>query len=307
MHDPTRPLRSLSGLMDFDSTARWGSFKLAAQELHKTPAAVSLQVKQLEEALGFPLFVRHPRHISLTEKGQALSIAVSRMLRELRVQVASLQDSSEENVLRITTTHSLAFKWLAPRLGRFTKLYPELDIQMNAGDRLVDVEDGSVDVALRAGPLEGRTNVLFRDSNVVVYSPSLLAPGQEALEIADLKRFPLLYDDSPETWIALLRENDALDGRYDFSRGFSHQGVLVQAAVAGHGIALAGYLVVHDDIQSGVLKRLPVRSEPNGRGYRFVVASSKACLPKVARFRDWITGEMQEMQQALAAAQAGTL
>jgi LysR family glycine cleavage system transcriptional activator len=68
----TKPLRSLSGLLDFDCAARW-DFKLAAQELHKTPAAISLQVKQLEEALGFELFVRHPRHITLTEKGQELA------------------------------------------------------------------------------------------------------------------------------------------------------------------------------------------------------------------------------------------
>ena len=67
-----KPLRSLSGLIDFECAARWGSFKLAARELHKTPAAVSLQVKQLEEAIAFPLFVRHPRHIALTAKGEEL-------------------------------------------------------------------------------------------------------------------------------------------------------------------------------------------------------------------------------------------
>ena len=79
-----KALRSLSGLIDFECAARWGSFKLAAHELHKTPAAVSLQVKQLEETIGFPLFVRHPRHIALTEKGQELAIATARMLGELR-------------------------------------------------------------------------------------------------------------------------------------------------------------------------------------------------------------------------------
>ncbi|MGZ8295502.1 MAG: LysR family transcriptional regulator, partial [Telluria sp.] len=78
-----RALRSLSGIIDFDCAARWGSFKLAAQELHKTPAAISQQVRQLEENLGFALFIRHPRHVTLTEKGQELAIAVGRMLGEL--------------------------------------------------------------------------------------------------------------------------------------------------------------------------------------------------------------------------------
>ena len=111
-----KPLRSLSGLIDFDCAARWGSFKLAARELHKTPAAVSLQVKQLEENVGFALFVRHPRHIALTEKGQELAITTSGMLADLRAKVAALQRGDEEAVLRISTTHSFAIKWLVPRI-----------------------------------------------------------------------------------------------------------------------------------------------------------------------------------------------
>jgi LysR family glycine cleavage system transcriptional activator len=103
-----KPLRSLSGLIDFDCAARWGSFKLAARELHKTPAAVSLQVKQLEEAIGFPLFVRHPRHIALTAKGQELAIVVARMLADLRGKVAALQRGDEEAVLRFSTSQSFA-------------------------------------------------------------------------------------------------------------------------------------------------------------------------------------------------------
>src|ERR1700756_2431760 len=95
------PLRSLSGLIDFDCAARGGSFKLAAQELHKTPAAISLQVKQLEQAVGFALFIRHPRHITLTEKGQELAATVARMLAELRTKVDALRGGDEEKILRI--------------------------------------------------------------------------------------------------------------------------------------------------------------------------------------------------------------
>src|SRR3954468_22291258 len=101
----SKPLRSLSGLIDFDCAARWGSFKLAAQELHKTPAAISQQVKHLEESVGFALFIRHPRHITLTEKGQELAISVGRMLSELRSKIGALQAGNEESVLRISTTH----------------------------------------------------------------------------------------------------------------------------------------------------------------------------------------------------------
>jgi LysR family glycine cleavage system transcriptional activator len=190
-----KPLRSLSGLLDFECAARWGSFKLAARELHKTPSAVSLQVKQLEEALGFPLFVRHARHIALTAKGQELATSVGRMLGDLHARIAALQRGDEEAVLRISTTHSLAIKWLVPRMPRFTKRHPELDIRIDSNDTPVDIEDDGVDVAIRYGPVrDGDASMLFRERLVPVYSPDLLAPGQTDLGLADLTRFALLCE-----------------------------------------------------------------------------------------------------------------
>jgi LysR family glycine cleavage system transcriptional activator len=292
-------LRSLSGLLDFDCAARWGSFKLAAQELHKTPAAVSQQVKQLEEMVGFALFIRHPRHITLTEKGQELAISVARMLGELRAKISALQSGDEESVLRISTTHSFAIKWLVPRMHRFTKLYPELDIRLDSNDAPVDLEDDSTDVAVRYGPVsEGDPDMLFRERLIAVYSPDLLAPGQAELTLADLPRFPLLYEKTPESWLKLLNENKALKGKYDFSRGYSHWGVLAQAAVAGHGIALVAFGIAYQDILKGSLRQINCRSAPFGSGYRFLVNPRKKNMPKVQRFRAWLVAEMNDMQAA---------
>lgn len=292
-------LRSLSGLLDFDCAARWGSFKLAAQELHKTPAAVSQQVKQLEEMVGFALFIRHPRHITLTEKGQELAISVARMLGELRAKISALQSGDEESVLRISTTHSFAIKWLVPRMHRFTKLYPELDIRLDSNDAPVDLEDDSTDVAVRYGPVsEGDPDMLFRERLIAVYSPDLLGPGQAELTLADLPRFPLLYEKTPESWLKLLNENKALKGKYDFSRGYSHWGVLAQAAVAGQGIALVAFGIAYQDILKGSLRQINCRSAPFGSGYRFLVNPRKKNMPKVQRFRAWLVAEMNDMQAA---------
>ncbi|WP_229459213.1 LysR substrate-binding domain-containing protein [Massilia cavernae] len=295
-----KPLRSLSGLVDFECAARWGSFKLAAQELHKTPAAISQQVKHLEDSLGFALFTRHPRHITLTEKGQELAIAVARMLGELRAKIGALQMGNEESVLRISTTHSFAIKWLVPRMHRFTKLYPELDIRLDSNDAVVDLEDAGTDVAVRYGPVsDGDPALLFRERLIAVYSPDLLAPGQTELTLADLPRFPLLYEKSPESWLQLLNENRALKGKYDFSRGYSHWGVLAQAAVAGQGIALVAYGIACQDILKGALKQINCRSAPFDSGYRFLVNPRKENMPKVQRFRAWIMAEMDEMRRQL--------
>src|SRR5579871_4929911 len=99
-----QPLRTLSGLIDFAAAARHASFRLAAQELHKTPAAVSQQIKQLEESLGFALFTRHPRHVTLTERGEELAHTVSHLLDELRAKITALQMDDEATVLKVTTT-----------------------------------------------------------------------------------------------------------------------------------------------------------------------------------------------------------
>jgi LysR family glycine cleavage system transcriptional activator len=185
-------------------------------------------------------------------------------------------------------------------MHRFTKLYPELDIRIDSSDKAVNLEDDSTDVAVRYGPYhEGDPSMLFREQLVAVYSPDLLAPGQAALTLADLPNFPLLYESSTEDWLKLLNENKALKGKYNFSRGFSHWGLLAQAAVAGQGIALVAYGIAYLDIQKGTLKRINCRSAPFPNGYRFLVNPHKQGMTKISRFHKWLVDEMQHMRQTL--------
>jgi LysR family glycine cleavage system transcriptional activator len=299
------PLRSFSGLIDFECAARWGSFKLAAQELHKTPAAVSLQIKQLEAAVGFVLFIRHPRHVTLTEKGADLAVSVGRFIGNLQEKVRALQGDQEEKILRITTTHSFSIKWLVPRIGDFTKLFPDIDIRIDSNDKAVDLDDDSVDVAIRHGLADvADPAVVFSDRLVAVYSPALLAPGQAALTLADLPHFPLIYANTTETWIQLLRENRVLKGNYHFLRGYSNAAVRAQAALAGQGISIVSFTAAYQDILNGALKMIACRSAPFDEGYRFLVNRHKQAMPKVARFRTWLNGEMEQMRQALHASGA---
>lgn len=304
--ETNKPLRSLSGLIDFDCAARWGSFTLAAQELHKTPAAISLQVKQLEEVVGFPLFVRHPRHIALTPKGQELAITVAQMLQDLRTKVTALRGGDAEHVLRISTTHSFAIKFLAPRLGRFTQRYPEIDIRLDSCERLVDVEHEDVDLAIRHGVITGRPGALYHDRLVAVYSPALLPRGTEELTLADLTRFPLLYDETTDYWVKLLCANGMPEGRFDFSRGFTNLAVAAQAAITGQGIALVSYSLVCDDIERGTLRLMRGTSVDYPYGYYFVTTPRKGALRKVASFRGWVEEEVAQMDRALQESLAGT-
>ncbi|MGZ3183942.1 MAG: LysR substrate-binding domain-containing protein [Telluria sp.] len=298
-----RPLRSLSGLIDFECAARWGSFKLAAQELHKTPAAISQQVKHLEDAIGIELFIRHPRHVELTEKGHELAVSVTKMLSDLRAKIGGLQGGNEERVLRISTTHSFTIKWLVPRMHRFTKLHPELEIRLDSNDKPVNLDDDSTDVVIRYGLVhEGDPSVLFRERLVAVYSPELLAEGQEEITLADLPGLPLLYEASTESWLHLLNENKAFrKGKFNFARGYSHWGVLAQAAAAGQGVAMVPVGLAFDDLQKGVLRQVRCKSAPYAKGYKFLANPAKLSMSKIQRFRAWIDEEMEAMRQALDA------
>ena len=294
----TKPLRSLSGLLDFDCAARWGSFKLAAQELHKTPAAISLQVKQLEETLGFELFTRHPRHIALTEKGQELAATVRRMLGELNTKVSALQGGDEEKVLRISTTHSLAIKWLVPRIPRFTMRHPELDIRIDSSDLLADMNDGGTDIAVRTyDAIPGDPDLLFQDELVAVYSPSLLAPGETEITLETLNRYPLLHEQTTDTWIKLLRHNNALNGNYNFSRSYTNFAVMVQSALAGQGVALVSHAIANEDLCNGSLKMVRCAHAEYKRGYRIIVGRGKDGMGKITHFCDWLREEVAVMQK----------
>jgi len=275
-------MRSLSGLIDFECTARWGSFQRAARELDKTPAAVSLQVRQLEAALGFALFARHPRHIAITDKGRALAATVGRALGELRDQVARLQAGDDELVLRVSTTHSFAMKWLVPRLHRFAQAHPELELRVDADDREVALDD-ACDVALSyAAVAPDDPDVVYRERLLVAYSPRLHRARKPTL--AELSRYPLLYEDTPEQWLRLFADHGLKRRHYDFSRRYSHAGLLVQAAVAGLGVGLVQSALAAEDIAAGRLRLCERAMLPSRYGYRLRCSPERRGQAKVRWF-----------------------
>lgn len=283
-------MRSLSGLIDFECAARWGSFQRAARELDKTPAAVSLQVRQLEASLGFALFARHPRHIAITDKGKDLAATVSRALGELRDQVARLQAGDDELVLRVSTTHSFAMKWLVPRLHRFTARYPQLELRVDADDHEVAL-DTACDVAVSyAAVTPGDPDVVYQERLVVVYAPSLHRGRKSTL--AELARYPLLYEDTPELWLRLFEARGLTRRHHDFSRRYSHSGLLVQAAVAGLGVALVQYALAVEDIARGRLRVCDRDGLPSRYGYRLRCSPERRHQDKVQWFEAWLRAEL---------------
>jgi LysR family transcriptional regulator, glycine cleavage system transcriptional activator len=288
--------KNLSGLVDFEAAARRLSFRLAAEELNKTPAAVSYQIKQLELAVGFPLFDRYPRHVSLTEKGRGFAVALSRTLKELRSKVAELQSEDHDAILTVTTTHSFALKWLAPRLHLFTRLHPSIDLRVIADDGVNDLSAGGVDVALRyCRTCEDESESLLCEKLIVVYSPDI--QGQEKPrhpDLAWLLQQNLLYEGSTDSWLQLLdRENLHRERR--FTGNYSHAGLLVQAAAAGHGVALVPHSLAYEDVKNGRLQMCKCEPLPSAWGYVLMRSTNLKAKAKADRFEDWVRSEVEVM------------
>jgi len=288
-----RILPNPSALVDFDAAARWGSFRLAAQELHKTPAAVSQQIKLLERNLGFPLFVRYTRQVKLTEKGAELAVVVARLFGDLNATIERLRMDDDDDLLRVSATHSFAMKWLVPRLPDFTRRYPRIDLRIDSSDLLADLDGGGCDVAIRYQRWQDNQDGtwLLREKQVVVYSPTLFS-GQPTLD--DLARHTLLCEDAAD-WLTLLEAAQIKRPRYDFSARFSHAGLVVQAAVAGQGVALVPYAIAHAELAAGRLRLGPCKPLVSPFGYRIMCAPAKAGLAKVRWFEDWLRQEVSAM------------
>lgn len=281
-------LYRLSGLLDFEAAARHGSFRLAAAELHKTPSALSQQIKQLEASLGLQLFVRHPRHVAITAEGRELAVSVQRLLGELRGQVQALRAAQDPSRLRVSATHSFAMKWLVPRLHRFTEQHPWVDIRVEASDQPADLDDGGCDVALRYGPVGGEP-LAYEEHWIAALSPTLAAAGTP---MRRLLRLPLLHEDDTAPWLSLLTaEGLPASPHLDFSRSFSHGGLLVQAAVAGQGLALLPFALAQEDLERGRLLRIAAAPLAPGWGYRVLGSSTRREAPAVLAFSQWIAAE----------------
>ncbi len=278
--------------------ARHGSIALAAQALGKSPSALSQQVKQLEARLGLALVDRRARSIAITGQGRALAATVSRLLDALEQEVHALRQDDPETTLRVTATHSHAIKWLIPRLHRFTGRHPAFDLRVEVSDQVMDLQDGRIDAALRyVQARDADADLLYREQLVAVYSPDLpLAAGPVAQA---LLRHPLLHEHSPQGWKDLLAANGHTPAHRDFSRSYSHGGLLVQAAVAAQGVALVPYSLACEDLAQRRLLPAPWAPVPSAYGYCLLLAQPQST--KARLLSDWLHAEARDTLAALQA------
>lgn len=312
-------LPPLNALRVFEAAARHLSFKEAASELHITQAAVSHQVKSLEDFLGIELFRREGRGVQLTEAGRSSLAKLREGFDALAAAVETMHERSAETQLVITAPPVFAARWLMPRLAEFSKRAPDIEVRVVGSSKMVDAgvldsvtlmgdldlrgETSGVEIHLGAGDYPGfRADRLFSVSMALVASPELVAGDPPLREPADLAEHVLLHDDALDlvahgnAWQKWLEAAGVAD-RVDGGRGprFSTNMLSIEAASQKLGVALALRPMLDADLASGKLvEPFPIEVNP-GSAYYLVSPEVIADRPAVAAFRAWLLEKAGEL------------
>jgi LysR family glycine cleavage system transcriptional activator len=293
-------LPPLSALRAFEAAARLTSFSKAADELSVTPAAISHQVHALESDLGVSLFNRRNRAVELTASGRILLPGLSEAFAGIHNSVRRLRAHNDTGTLTVTASPSFAAKWLVPRLYRFQELAPQVDVRISASDAVVDLAAGDFDLAIRYGT--GRyaglnVELLAKNEVFPACSPALLKAGPPLNTPDDLRHHALIHDQAVDrdplvpTWAMWLKAAGVHDMPPAPGLTFSAGHMALDAAIAGHGVALAYSTIAADDIAAGRLVRLFSLSLPDLFAYYLVTAPGALERSKVKAFRDWLRRE----------------
>ena len=291
---------SLDALRVFESAARHLSFTAAAAELGSSQPAISQQIKRLEDQLGTRLFDRVYRGIVLTEAGEALLHPVQEGLAAMEAGLQAVVGRQQHEVLQVATDFAFAAYWLMPRLQRFHQLHPEVDVSLITSERDMASLPAEIDVAISFGDgrfKNGEMHLLFDEEVFAVCSP-LLLKGLEARHGELLAQLPLLHL-RPESrsrwfdWSGLFRALGIAETPSPGSLRFDNYTLLIQAAIAGQGVAIGWRHLVDELLAQGLLVRPDQRMASSRFGYYVVLPERKRRARLVQHFVDWLQDELQ--------------
>ncbi len=293
-----RPL-PLNALRAFEAAARHLSFSRAAEELDVTPGAISQHVRTLEEAVGQPLFKRLGRHVILTAAAQSALPVLREGFDRIAEAGRLMHQPSRKGRIAVSVAPSLASKWLLPRLDRFQARHPDIEVWVSADMNTVDFATADVDLAIRygAGAYQGLVaDRLMQETVLAVASPALVADLAIAAP-SDLARAPLLHDGSPEQdpscpdWPMWLKARGASIREPSRGPRFNQTSLVIEAAVAGRGVALAKRAIAEADLKAGRLVALFDETAPLAFAYWLVWPKGRTVSQPVRAFIAWLKDE----------------
>jgi LysR family glycine cleavage system transcriptional activator len=302
---PRLPLHTLPA---FRAAARLANLRAAAQALHLTHSAVSQQIRVLEEQLGFSVFDRVGRRVVLNPAGKALLASVESALSTLDdgMQAASAAVAGSGSLLRVTALPSFAQRWLLPRIGRWRARHPDIALEIDASQNVVDLQREGFHAGLRSGrgPWPGLEAEALIDSPLIAVGAPASARKLLGLGDAALANEPLIGD-APlwQLWFAAA----GVKVRVRPVADFNDSGLMLQAAEHGLGITLAREMLAADALADGRLVRLsPVAVDvPESRGYYLVYPPALRQWPPLVALRRWLFDELALSQRQWVALRKG--
>lgn len=294
----------LNALRALEASARHQGFSAAAAELNVTPAAVGQLVRGLEQWLGTPLFHRiasGKARLVATDVAQRALPDIRAGLDRLALGLERLKEGSASGVLNVTVSPAFAAKWLLPRIDRFQAACPDTDVRLDTSLKAIDFAAHGVDIGVRygAGSWPGLVAEKFMDEEVFpVCAPTLLRQHRRLRTPEELARLRLIHDLSMEghqgfpSWDAWFRMSGVARAPTKAGMRINNSAAVLQAAIEGHGVALARSVMAHDDLVSGRLVRLlPQVTCPSALAYHIVYRPEGATSARLLAFRDWLLAE----------------
>jgi LysR family glycine cleavage system transcriptional activator len=287
----------LTALRSFEVAGRLLSFTQAAEELFVSQAAISRQIRELEAALGHPLFERLHRAVALTPEGEDLLGVLTESFDRIDAALSTITAREGLQSVTISVEPTFATLWMVPNLIEFRTLFPDIEVRIESDPRVIEFRANEAELAIRqsgshAGWPRTESRHLVDTALVPVLAPSLLSAGAPIAAPVDLQQFELLHEENRQGWSEWFRLAGAPDIRGDRGPMIADGALVLQSALRGHGVGLADRAFVQEDLLAGRLVQPFQTKLPYGAYY--LVARSFDALPKpAAALADWVTSKFR--------------
>ncbi|MGV1832768.1 LysR substrate-binding domain-containing protein [Agrobacterium vitis] len=291
----------LTALRSFEGAGRLLSFTLASEELCISQAAVSRQVRELENILGQQLFERYHRRVSLTPGGEKLLAVLTRAFDEISTSIADLRDEKTWSTVVVSAEPSFASAWLVRNLAGFRQERPDVDIVLDADPRLIEFRNDQAVIAIRHSVTQSEwprvESRRLADVRIIpVIAPTLIAKPGHFEQPSDLLDFPLLHEESRDLWQRWFTRAGV---ETTIQRGtvYTDGGLILQAALQGEGAGLVDELFAQDDLSTGRLLQ-PFQISVQHGTYWLVAKSFAALSDGASAFVQWLESNFRTSREA---------